>query len=100
MSMNSVIAAIVCNCAISLVCLTSAYWALRLREQAVALRNCCDRWSRECEALSSTPALLEATRARLDRLQRLYQQQAIVRGRMRAMGVAIGIARMVLSKRR
>jgi hypothetical protein len=98
--MDLVIAIVLCNCTLSIGCLATAYWILGWRRQLVALGNWFDRWSSDCDWLSDVPASIATSRAQLDRLKQLYQQQLVTLDRLRAIGLFVGIARSIAFGRR
>jgi hypothetical protein len=98
--MDLVIAVGLCNCAIAIFCLAVAFWAMRLRQQVVALKNCCDRWTLDCDLFLHAPASIDESRMQIQALRQLYQQQLITIDRLRSIGLLLGIARTIRLKRR
>ncbi len=98
--MDLVIAVTLCNCTISIACLALAYWLWGCRRQAIALGQWCDRRAIDCDRLEAVPAAIATGRARLDRLQQLYQRQLATLDRLRAIGLFIGIVRSISFGRR
>ncbi len=98
--MDLVIAVGLCNCAIAFCCLAIAFWAMRFRKQVVALKNCCDRWTLDCDLFLHAPRSIDESRRQIQALRQLYQQQLVAIDRLRSIGLLLGIARTITLKRR
>jgi hypothetical protein len=107
--MDLVIAVSLCNCAIAIVVFAIFIWTIRFRRQLVRLTQCFDRWTIDWNLLSiDNPASLTqplgtsiaASRAQIDYLRQIYQQQLLTVDRIRTLGLFIGVVRSLLSYRR
>jgi hypothetical protein len=98
--MDLTIAVILCNCLMSIGCLTIAYWLVGFRRQVVILGKWCDRWASDCDCLADIPGSIATSRVQLDRLHQLYEQQLATIDRLRAIALFIGIARSIAFRRR
>ncbi len=99
--MDLAIAVGLCNCTLAIGCLAIALWVRRFHRQVVALKNCCDRWTIDCDRLLSTaPESLVASTAQIHNLRHIYQQQLVTIERMRAIGLLLRIVGIPLLKRR
>jgi hypothetical protein len=99
--MDIVIAVACCNLAIAIVVLVLTIWTIRFRRQVVALAECCDQWENDCQLLlDHAPASLAVSKVQISSFQQLYRQQLTTLDRLRAVGLFLGVARAVLSKRR
>jgi hypothetical protein len=98
--MDLVTAVILCNCAISIGCFVATILMIRFRRQVVALKDCCDRWTLDCDRLSNAPASICSNAAQIDHLRQIYQQQLVTLDKLRAVGWLLGMSRSLLFKRR
>jgi hypothetical protein len=98
--MDLVTTAIVCNCAISIGCLVATISIVRFRRQVVALRDCCDRWTIDCDLLTDAPMSFYTNASRINSFRHIYQQQSVTLEKLRAFGLLVGMSRSILLKRR
>jgi hypothetical protein len=98
--MDLVIAVILCNCAISIGCLVATILTIRCRRQVVALRDCCDRWTLDCDLLSNAPESIYTSRLQVHNLRQIYRQQLVTLDKLRTVGLLVGMSRSLLLKRK
>jgi hypothetical protein len=95
--MDSVLAIVLCNCAISIGCLTASVCLVRLRRQLVTLTQWCDRATNDCGwLLADAPQTLATTRSQIRQIRQVYRQQSVNVDRIQSIRRSIGIIRSLL----
>jgi hypothetical protein len=99
-AVSLVIIIALCNCAIAIFVLALAMWMRQLRQSAIALAECCDRWERDsARLLSAAPEAIDTALDRLEQIRQLYRHQLRTIDRLQGWRLFLGIARSVIFKR-
>jgi hypothetical protein len=91
-----------CNCVLAIAIFCITLQTLKLRENIAAITNWCECWEREWERLMSIDSQqsIESSGDQIRSVRQLYQQQLATVDRWRSMSAVLGVARMLMIKRR